>query len=231
MEYKKKGIISLVLFVVLSFLIFLSSFVIGFNNIGIFILIAPFVFLFLMNYYFSLVYFEKRKRNAFLFSLISILYILLLSLPFGMISPLGILFIGLIIFIVLGLISIVIAQYCSQLEKIKYAFLTLVLIGVIVIIMSSFTSLLFSFRDNYPYSYLYRGFNFQNLLSELNIGIGGFIMIFSHISLAILIGINIFLNKKEVEETKKKRIMFIWIPLIFFILLLFFVGIRMIFRI
>lgn len=206
MKNKTKGVIFILVALLFIFLLMLF-------NYGGALLFSPFGFisvalLFLSVYHFSFVYPEKRKRIAFYISLIfGFSAFLCLNSPLKGNTDIAGFFIVLFFYgclIMTFIISLLISHFYLQLEKIKYSFLALLPISIAVIIFQFFQT--FDFQRH--------AFSFFNISSDILGGLLFFFAIFGPISLVILLIVNIYLNRRGISESKKKKILVFYIPLI-----------------
>lgn len=216
MEYKTKGVVSLILSLIAFILIQIGSISFSFYDsfIRYFELVLSIVFysfLCLTIYYFSNAYPEKKKKMTLLIVVPIFIAQLVFTIfswwnwefPYtGYISW----FSSFVIFLV-GSLSI--AHFSKFLVKIRYSFLGFFNLFILFFI---FNIILDKTR------YLNNLHNIMKMVVDHTIV--SFFMIVSHISLVILLIANLYFNKKATEETKKKRIVVYLVPVILFIILL-----------
>ena len=204
MDYKVKGFVFFWIFI---FLGLTYAFTLNFLPLRVFL---PLSFL-LCIYYFSLAFPNKRKRIAFY---ITWLWIVFLVLFFIFTRASGedflILFYVPIYFLGTMLVAILLAQFSYLIEKVKYSFLSGMIVPILILILT----------------FLYSLFNPFNLKSwDISFYYDTGILYFP-VLLFIHLITNIVLNVKQTKEDKKIKILFIYLPIIeiiFPLLLLIFI--------
>jgi len=239
MQNTKRGAIFLTLFII-SLLIYLSPYLFPsfFESIGkhspiVFIYIIDTVrsiiilviisSLFLANYFYSL----ERKRYIWLLTflllgaLLAVIYWKCWRIPAAE-RPFAIYVINLLatyehLLVSLIIVSGLITLFANQIKKVKYSFLGSLIIFILMIL---FLYLFAIFSGN------------RYLINEDKIlAVYLYMLLLSLILLIILIPINIYLNKKRVEERRRKRILVLYPPLIIFaILAVIFAGLKFLLR-
>jgi len=218
MEYKLKSIISFCFFILFSLIFFVgqlfSAMPSNFTKDYLLILFIPsLIGFFLTIYFISFEYPEKRKRIVLGLNMIFLVVLFMVIRGRG---ELAILIIpsNVGIFFCVLIISFLISHFHQSLEKIKYSFVGF----LIFFFMSSILDILI---DKLGYFN-----NLDNFIKMVvNHTIATFFILLSHISLLVLIGINIYLNKRKVSESRKKLILLIIVPVSLIIILFLILGI------
>lgn len=207
MENKTKGAIFLVVFIVALVLYSPLVYLVPYVQFPILILII--ISLVLTNYYYSL---AGKKKIWILASLILIVllvysYFKTYTTPGGDITELAFLAIMNMVIVALLLISGLVVLFAKKIEKVKYSFVASFILFILWFLLMVAASII-------------EKESLSNRAPGIGIGALGAV-----ISLIIFIPINIYLNKKQVEEKKKKRILVIYVPLAIVILLALIWGI------
>ncbi|MFA5019600.1 MAG: hypothetical protein WC533_00720 [Candidatus Pacearchaeota archaeon] len=228
MEYKTKAIISFVCFILISLIIY----IVGIPNFDryqdsiIFLTVFGILSLFLTVYFISLEYPKKRKMILMIIGVIAlvtsiiIFWVILCSEFFIFFYPLSPILTLIFIMIITILPPVLIAHFSKKIETTKYAFGGVLIFFLMYLILDIIVEKIRYVVEYFTY------YNLNSLIEATIINTTlSFLILFSHISLIILIGINLYLNKKQVSESKKKKILLIWTPIILTSLLLLFYGV------